>query len=469
MAPSHQDLQRLISGAGLTRRRFIAGGGAAAVASRSGLVRRLLAHAAHYPMPTYFTLGHGVPHTRSARMLANWLETEHFNYSLDSWFFFGRLVSDANPQDAAAFFIALQRLPYKIGGRLVRDVYGAGVGFAQRSPEGYEAATDSFPRSSRPDGVVVRPDPWRVDLYNRSAQAAPLMTMRALAGRMGEAGTVYRLSADIPKGYGDGPGPTGRLRAEVRVRDRFGAISNGYGTAAFAPQFVTVAQKKTILKRYGGSVQRYLERTRDPMTDQGSWYYQLPFLHVEQFSVMVGDTVRSKGTRGLLWMDGIVQSYNKQTYDYVLKESTYEFFAMQFPEESTALMVFHVDSPISGRFPVANLYNTRSKRTANGARKPVYSWPINGIEIKPDLGSRWQWRSPVSGNQYHLRYHVRLHSPHMSADLTVTMAFTDQEILERSEHGTGIYDYEGIGDVEGTLNGRRVQGQAFLEAVPAVG
>lgn len=56
---------------------------------------------------------------------------------------------------------------------------------------------------------------------------------------------------------------------------------------------------------------RYLKRTRNPMIDQGSWYYQLPFLEVEQFSITIGDTVQSKGTLGLLWTDGIVQSYNK--------------------------------------------------------------------------------------------------------------------------------------------------------------
>lgn len=99
---------------------------------------------------------------------------------------------------------------------------------------------------------------------------------------------------------------------------------------------------------------------------------------------------------------------------------------------------------------------------------PVYSWPINGIEIEPDPGRRWQWRSPASGNRYHLRYHIRLHSAQRSADLTVTMAITNQEIFERSEQGSDVYDYEGIADVEGTLNGRRVKGQAFLEAVPTV-
>ncbi|MGE5234720.1 MAG: lipocalin family protein [Acidobacteriota bacterium] len=159
-------------------------------------------------------------------------------------------------------------------------------------------------------------------------------------------------------------------------------------------------------------------------------------------------------------MDQLVQTHDQRSWD-VLRDSKYEFFAIQFPDEHAALMVFHVDSK-KGRFPVATFYNRHSGRADNGARRPVYSWPIDGIEIRPDRDSKWTSRR--SGNSYYLRQRLRLVSADRSADLTINMAMKDQEFQE--EPG-GLWDYEGIGDVRGKLNGRSVNGQAFLEMVPS--
>jgi hypothetical protein len=158
-------------------------------------------------------------------------------------------------------------------------------------------------------------------------------------------------------------------------------------------------------------------------------------------------------------MDQLVQTYDGQAAAALL-DSKYEFFAIQFPQQKAAMMVMHVDGR-NGDFPVATLFDADSSRARNQALRPHHSWPITGVTIEPDPNSAWL--SPASGNTYFLRHRIRLDSPKMSADLTVAMAMRNQEFQEQAG---GLWDYEGIGDVVGTLNGRHVRGQAFVEAVP---
>lgn len=444
----------------LTRRRLIAGLGATGIgvaAARPGLAAgRLLDPTQRYPSPTegqtYYTRSHDLAQTRGPNRLATWLEREHLEYQLGGWFFFGRLVGDAGPDDLAAFLIALQRVPVQ-----GVDFMAGGVGFRPKGHSRYEYAPVVFPRDLSDNRVVVRSDPWVASVRSPDHRE-PLIRMKTISGRMGARGTRYLLEADIPADLN--PRPTGRIRARVRVRDRFGVINQGYGATAFCPQFLTPAQKRKVTNAHGGSVRDYLKETGDPMICQGSWYYQLPFLEVERFTVTVGDSLRSEGRRGLLWMDQLVQTYDRRAAAALL-DSKYEFFAIQFPDEHSALMVLHVDGA-NGRFPVATYYDNSGGRGPNDARRPTYSWPITGIDIEPDPSRTW--RSPFSGYTYNLRYRIRLRSREMSADLTITMTMKNQEFQEQAG---GLWDYEGIGDVKGRLNGRRVDGHAFLEAVPA--
>lgn len=460
----------------MTRGRFLAGLGASglglaalsalpAQAAQQPLAgsrrppRRLVGRTDQQPRPqggqTFYTHGHDLPQTQSADRLATWLESEHGAYFIDGWFFFGRLVDEMHPDDVGAFLVALQRVLVAKPGEIY-EAYGGGIGFNSASQGHYEYAPVVFRRDTSSNRVVVTSNPWRLDVYS-PGQTTPLLTMKTVSGRMGQVGTAYLLEADIPAEMN--PSQGGRLQALVWLRDRFGVINQGYGTTAFCPQFVTPAQREEITQHYAGSVSDYLERTRDPMICQGSWYYQLPLLDVEQFSISVGGSLRSQGRSGLLWMDQLVQTFDTQS-GVVLLDTAYEFFAIQLPEEDAALMVLHVDS-VYGRFPVATYYNERCVRDRNGALQPLYSWPIDGISIEPDPLSVWS--SPRSGRTYYRRCRVRLSSPVMSADLTISASFDDQEIQEQSE---GLWDYEGIGSVEGTLDGRSVKGMVFLEMVP---
>lgn len=446
---------------GITRRQLIAAAGAVGIgaatlaAQPATAAQHVLARAGRYPTPsrgqTYFTRVRELAQTRGPGRLATWLETEHLEYQLGGWFFFGRLVGDAGPDDFGSFVMALQRLPVK-----GIDVYAGALGFDPKAQGRYEYAPIVIPKGRPGLRVVVQSNPWRVHVLSDD-QATPLIAMETISGRMGQVGTTYLLAADIPADLN--PSGTGRMQARVKVRDPFGVINQGYGSTAFCPQFLTPRQHEKIVDRFGGSVRRYLQKTDDPMICQGSFYYQLPFLEVDRFWIQVGDSVRSQGRSGLLWMDQLVQTYDAQAATALL-DSKYEFFAIQFPDEQAALMVLHVDGA-NGNFPVATLYDNCSAHGRNGALRPRYSWPITGIHIEPD--PTHTWRSSLSGNTYYMRYRIRLKSPDMSADLEVTMAIRNQEFREQAG---GLWDYEGIGDVRGELNGRRVRGRAFLEAVP---
>ncbi|MGE5234721.1 MAG: hypothetical protein ACM3O7_00010 [Acidobacteriota bacterium] len=287
----------------LNRRRFMAGmgaagmGAAAVAAQPAQATRHLLRGSSRYPTPqpgqTYYTKRHDLPQTRSAKGLATWMETEHLDYTLGGWFFFGRLVDQSNPSAIAACAVALQQIAVGLPG----GGWGGGVALHPRSQRRYEFA---FMSGEAPNRVVVKSDPWGAALYSPD-QTAPLLALRAVSGRMGEVDAVYLLEADIPAGTD--PRQPDRMQAEVRLRDRFGVINQGYGATAFCPQYLTERQRRKIERSHGGSVRKYLNRTGDPMINQGSWYYQLPFLDVERFSVAVGKRIRSRGGSGLM-LDG---------------------------------------------------------------------------------------------------------------------------------------------------------------------
>ncbi|MDD5100124.1 MAG: hypothetical protein PHP66_04150 [Syntrophales bacterium] len=438
----------------LTRRQFIAGIGATALAVHPLLGCNGSNNTRQYPKPkpgdTYFTQGYELSQTQSAEHLATFMETDHSEYDLNGWFFFGSLVDSVHPDDIGVLAFSVQRVG------LLEKILGAqqvpvGVGFNSKSYGKWEFW--GFYTLDVAPFMTVTADPWNVTLLSPFASEPPLVTMQTVSGRMGQVDTVYLIKADIP-GL-DAP----RLKAEVRFRDRFGVINQGYGTAAFCVQNITGEQREMMKMFHGGSAQSYLESTGDPMICQGDYYYQMPFLEVEEFSIMRGDTLRSKGTSGLLWADVLSASYDEQALK-VYKDMLSTFFAIQFPEENIAMMVLRIDSA-NGSMPIATLYSNDCERTRNSARKPLYSWPIDGIKIEPDPESKWV--SPVSQKTYYLQYRIQLESVHRNADLTIKMVIDNQEVVTDQETS-----YPGLGSVEGTLDGHPVTGQVFLEVTEGI-
>ncbi len=400
---------------------------------------------------TFFTQEYDLPQTQSAQQLAEFLATEHFEYDLDGWFFFGSLVDEAAPDDIGVFFIAVQRIEMSNNG-FRAPIVPAIVGFNSASLGAY--IFRGFLTLAADPLMVVTSNPWNV-ILNSPLQVGPLITMELVSGTMGVANAVYRLTADIPDLQGV------RLQVEVQLCDRLGVVNQGYGTSSFFPQYLTETQREQIMISSERSVPTYLEATSDPMSCQGSYYYSLPLMDVEQFSVMRDSVLLSNGTRGVMWMDYVVQTYDQQASE-VFDNASWDFFAIQLPEANTAIMILQVKSE-TGTLPVATLFRNDSERTLNSARKAVHSWAIDEIEIEAVPGTIWT--SPATGQQYFMQHHIRLQSETWPADLTIKMIQENQEIVIAIDT-TSTIKYEGLGTVEGTLGGISVTGQAFVEVQP---
>lgn len=130
---------------------------------------------------------------------------------------------------------------------------------------------------------------------------------------------------------------TKRLYAEITVVDRMGTVAVGLGPCSFSVQRLTHDQATAIKDNYNGSVAEYLQKSNDRMTNQGSYYYSAPLLEVKSFKILGQDgEVMSEGETGTLWMDYVIQSFNKSDWS-TTTGSNWQFFAIQFPEQSAAL------------------------------------------------------------------------------------------------------------------------------------
>ena len=398
----------------------------------------------------FFTEDYTLPHTQSAQQLSQFLSSEHFEYDLDGWFFFGNLVNQAKPDDISVFFIAVQRIEMSYHG-FRAPVVPAIVAFSNDSLGKYEWR--GFVTLDIDSLMIVTSSPWNVTL-NPPYPAGPLITMSLISGSMGAADAVYRLTADILDSHGI------MLHAEVQLRDRLGAVNQGYGTASFFPQYITQDQRAQIMGLPARTVSNYLESTGDPMSCQGSYYYSFPLMDVEQFSIRLDDTISlSSGSDGLMWMDYVVQTYDQRASE-VFSKASWDFYAIQLPEINAAIMVIEINST-TGSLPVATLFRNDSDRTLNGARKAIHSWAINEINIYPVPGTEWE--SPQTKLKYAMQHQIQLTSADYPADLTITMVRNNQEIVI----DTSKIKYEGLGTVEGMLDGQPVTGQAFVEIQPA--
>jgi len=397
----------------------------------------------------FFTQDTTLSQTQSSDQLAEYLSTNHFEHDLDGWFFFGSLEDDTAPDDPGVFVMAIQRIEVSKDGFRIPMV-PAIVAFNSASLGQYTFR--GFVTIEFDSLMTVQSNPWKVTMKS-PLQSAPLMTMQLVSGTMGVAGAEYRLTADIPDLQGV------RLQVDVQLQDRFGVINQGYGATSFFPQYITAEQREEITENYTHSVSDYLEATGDPMSCQGSYYYSMPLIDVEHFSIMRDSVSLSAGSSGLLWMDYVVQTYDQKASE-AFSGGSWGFYAIQFPERNMVLTVIEVTSA-TGSLPVATLFNEGSEHTRNGARKALHSYAIDEITIEPVPGTLWT--SPVTGQQYPMQHHIQLGSADWTADLTIEMIRDNQEIVIDT---AGTIKYEGIGSVRGTLGGQSVNGKAFLELQP---
>jgi len=406
----------------------------------------------------YYTIEYDLPQTQSEQLLGQYMASEHFEYDLDGWFFFGTLVDSLDPDDLGIFFITVQRMEEGDHG-FKFPVVPAVVGFNSKSRGNYLwRGTITLDVDSL---VTVESNPWDVKVSN-PLQEEPQIHMQLTSGTMGAKDATYKLRAKM---FNDDLVP---LVVDVQIKDRYGAINEGNGTASFMAQFLTEEQRNYIMNSSDRRVSAYQEETGDPMSCQGSFYYSLPLLDVEHFSIIHQDTIISQGSDGVLWMDYVVESYDQQALE-AIEDVSWEFYAIQFPDINTALMVIEITTK-TGTLPIAKLFNMDSEKTLNNASIAKHSWAIDEVNIEAVPG--FNWTSPKSHESYNTSNRIQLMSDDYSADLSITMITDDQEIYidnEISGKPVKMVKYEGIASVEGTLNGVSVSGQAFVELQPVGG
>ncbi len=391
----------------------------------------------------YYSTDYEMPLSRSPQDLARWLGSEHMEYDLDGWFFFGGLTDGATGQPGA-FAIEVQRIRTPKGGinwEIVPAMVAYNAPSVGKYVYGYTGTLDMEPF------VKVNTDPWLVEIYNPSIQTQPTITMGVASGTMGVPGVVYRLTWDTPDNEGK------RFQGTVLVKDRLGTVNHGYGTTSFFTEFFTAAQQQEMAKSFNNSPGAYLNATGDPMTGQGDYYNSFPLMDVQSFSMTRDGVPFSSGNSGTLWTDYTVASYDTQAIENVITyPASWKFFSIMLPSENAAIMAIRIYSK-TGVMQMAKLYRVGQETQRNGSHNAAYTWDSVSIEGIGDI-----WESPASHIKYDMQYRLRF-GPNNQSTITMKMVRPDQEIYTPDDR----YIYEGLGTVTGIVDGKKVEGTAFTE------
>lgn len=405
----------------------------------------------------YYSSQFLLPQSQNKQHLTHFLSTEHKEYNLDGWFFFGNLIEGRGvpkPEQVNSFFMAIQRLDQlSLFGTSFRiAIYPCIVGFNSSNLDRYiyGLGVDLSPQ------ISVVADPWSVVAVMPLGTGGhpSMLSMTLVKGKMGTRGAVYHLSSDVEDQEGH------RLQTDVLIKDIFGIINEGYGPSSFFPQWVTPEQRALIQSEYNGSLESYLLDKKNPMSCQGSYYYSAPRLKVLDFKITRDyNEILAEGKRGTLWMDYLVQTYNDDAKAVVDKCSW--FFADIQLNGSLSMMLFELKTKTSGTLPVAKIFR-RKRGERNGSVNSIYSWDIDKVNISPVAGSEWE--SPASHVKYNMEYTVNLTSDNKkyNGTLTITMLRNNQEICIPTQDP----QYEGVATVVGILGGRKVKGYAWVEIKP---
>ncbi len=391
--------------------------------------------------------------------LERFLSYDQPGISLQAYCFFGYLGDDSN--NRMAYFSLVQRLNQSIDpSETITTRFptiAAAVGVGTRDIQGFRLG-GVVGVAGIANQISFQHQPWDVSFTadNPAGSLTPQNQTRArlVSGTFGQKGARYQITSD-------GQDVEGKpMITDVLVEDSMGFVSEGFGANAFLPNWLLPAQRQAINHQFGGSVERYLAATQDPLTGQGSYYYSAPYLKVINYTVKYSGTVTAQGTGGLLWMDVVYQTFDDAAIN-VIKDSTWSFFIMQIKgddDKERAIMTTQVGTKLHGEYHISSLFSGDAAKNANGVLEPEYRWNMQDIQILPVAGS--EWTSPASNASYYTKYKVILGGAR-PADLTITMDWNEQEVK-----AMGRFVYEGLSNVTGTLDGKPVSGTAWLEMQP---
>ncbi|MBW3630036.1 MAG: hypothetical protein KY464_12155 [Gemmatimonadetes bacterium] len=366
-----------------------------------------------------------LPLGQSPDQLGGWLSIPHPRYNLSSWCFYGNLTDDEGNTAAISNIVQFQQFQNEMP-------YMAEWSYCDDHTGGYAVAPFLVG-----EGNVAYSSPFAITVDGNPFYGG-LIALSLTSGRIGERGAGYRMTGRVVTLSGDA------WEYELLLEDTLGCIQVGYGPSSFLPQYLTSEQKQQIESAFGGSVGAYLQSGRDDMFGQGSYYYSLPLLAVERFSVTRNGSHHSSGTRGNIWVDYVVQGFDASALK-ILGNATWQFFAIQFPEidghpgRRAALMVSIVTAKLPSEdtsvLPLARFWDHDGPRDENGSLQPTCEWTIDQIDYRP--GERW--------NGFPVEVTISLRADEASVTLKATAVRDNQEV-------TSVKKYEGVYEVRADLS-----------------
>jgi predicted secreted hydrolase len=157
-------------------------------------------------------------------------------------------------------------------------------------------------------------------------------------------------------------------------------------------------------------------------------------------------TLRLKARRfeveGLSWMD---HEYSTAPLEPGIRG--WSWFSLQF-DNGMELMLFLLNLKAGGYHPASS----GTLVSADGTTTAVTFENIRAEALR-------QWKSPNSGAEYPLAWHLRVRRPDL--DLRITTPVDDQEMI--TSQSTGVTYWEGSVTAEGRLGRQAVTGRGYME------
>lgn len=395
-------------------------------------------------VPVFYSSTPLLSQAQSPSQLSGWFSQVHPGYNLVSWCFYGNLINESGEAEALATvnqFINTPSLPQSLDNIGIRP-FQSGFCFCGENTQGYLITGDAG-LSPKPE-LIVSDAPWSIQILHQDTESPYLAAISLVEGDIGQKGARYHMGLYAHYIQSTPSTNSGQVKIDIELEDTFGALNLGYSSAAFLPQYLTPAQQESLQSTYNNDLAAYLSATQDPMFNQGSYYYCMPLLEVKNYTVHDGNnTLISQGTGGHLWVDYVVQSFTKTNWP-TLSAASWKFFAIQFPEQNSAVIISQVTTkdPAS-KLLFAKYYEGNGPTHPNGARQPSQTWSADQISFTPDPSS--SWTSP-NGDTYILDYDVVLSSETMSMILSIQAARKNQEIVLEI-NGSKMAKYEGVFNV----------------------
>lgn len=404
----------------------------------------------------YYSSRPVLPQAKSPAGMRQYLSSDQPQMEMQSQVFFGNLETADGRYNSFASMAQRQD-------GLIKQIPGLPISLSTviiNSGNGWLGGTiDGVPELTFP--MSLTSNPWSARAESVTfGQLPKFVDMRVVDGQLGQRGAVYEITASLSSSFDAGSGAPEPMTAYVRVKDMTGIAMWGFGPSGFKPQWLYPEQRSKIMGRYGGSIERYLRATGDPMSGQGNYYYSSPLLKVQKFVFYRNGKRILSGNGGYTFFDQCTQSWDANAEKIINNGFGWTSFEIPIPAVNGGMALGRLSQSTVGSLPYAALATTRSPKARNGALV-AHNWGLNDISLTPVTDSAW--KSPKSGQTYYMKWRAILKGRDAAhrGNLTLTAVNKDSEVIF-----SGRAVYEGLFRYTGTIAGKKASGAAFAEMQP---